>query len=265
MHSTVSDGKLTPTALVDSVHDAGIQLMALTDHDTTGGIDEAAKAAEKKGIAFVGGAEISSRENGEEVHLLAYGFDKSAPEFVDFLELQRQRRNERAVEFVSRFKDAGLLPSTAQAPTPAPGRAIARPHIASMLIDAGTVDSMEEAFRLHLSPGHDHFVEKPLPSGAEVVQKVHAAGGVVVLAHPGHRTSHQTLLKLVRGGLDGIEVFHPSHDESLSEYYSNQAALLGLFRTGGSDFHAFSENRSSTLGQYWIELEERVHEKLRTH
>jgi len=217
MHSRISDGKLTPSALVDAVYETGIQLMALTDHDTIGGIDEASDAAKRKGMEFVGGAEISSRENGEEVHLLAYGFDKSSPVIKDFLELQLKRRNERAVEFVRRFKEAGLLPPTAEAPTPAPGRAIARPHIASMLIEAGTVESKQEAFLRHLSPGHDHFVEKPLPSGSDVIQKVHTAGGVVVLAHPGHRTSHTTLLNLVRAGLDGVEVIHPSHDESLSE------------------------------------------------
>jgi len=265
MHSTVSDGKLTPRVLAETASRAGLELIALTDHDTIGGIGEAGLAAENHGLAFVGGAEISSKQNGEEVHLLSYGFDPENEKLVAFLELQRNRRNERAIEFVRRFKHAGLLPESVRAPTPEAGRSIARPHIAAMLIDAGVVDSMEEAFRSYLSPGHEHYVEKPLPTGREVVQTVHEAGGVVVLAHPGNRTSHQTLLGLVREGLDGLEVIHPSHDEVLTGYYRDQASSLGLFCTGGSDFHAIPEHGNSNLGEYWIELEEGVLERLRTH
>ena len=264
MHSTASDGRLAPAAVMEAAAKAGLEIVSLTDHDTVMGLQEAKASALSLGMDFVVGAEVSSVTGGEEVHLLSYGFDEDNAGMLDFLELQRSRRDKRAIEFVRRFKSAGLLPASAELPELGHGRSIARPHIAALLVAAGTVDTHGEAFEVHLSPGGEHFVEKPMPSGAEVIDTVHSAGGVVVLAHPGHRTSHQTVVDLVAAGLDGIEVVHPSHDGMLTAYYRALASRVGLFCTGGSDYHAREDHGGSSLGEFWIDMDEELRRSLRT-
>jgi predicted metal-dependent phosphoesterase TrpH len=121
-----------------------------------------------------------------------------------------------------------------------------------MLIDAGSVVDFADAFQRFLTPGCKPFVPKPLPDGHEVINVIHSAGGVVVLAHPGHQTPHRVVLQLIEEGLDGIEVVHPSHDESLQIYYRDVAYRHSKFVTGGSDFHGQPKHGGMTLGDYWI-------------
>ncbi len=252
MHSTASDGRLSPEEVIVLAHEKGLELVALTDHDTTSGLDEAKKAAFSLGIQFVLGCEVSSKALGTEVHLLAYGFEKENAGLNSFLLTQQERRNDRAAEFVFRLKKTGDLPAHSSLPPPEVGRSIARPHIAKLLMEAGTVSEFSEAFQRFLTPGCKHFVPKPLPDGRDVVDVVHAAGGVVVLAHPGHQMPHRVVLQLIEAGLDGIEVVHPSHDEGLEIYYRDLAFQHSKLVTGGSDFHGQPKHGGMTLGDYWI-------------
>ena len=264
MHSTASDGQMSPSEVVRLASRSGLDIIALTDHDTTGGVAEARKEAEHVGIQILVGAEISAICLNEEVHLLSYGFDATHHELVTFLDLQQKRRNERAVRFVETLKAVGALPAGAEAPRPEQGKTIARPHIARMLIDAGTVVDMNQAFNTYLTPGKSTFVPKPLPDAREVFEVVHSAGGTVVLAHPGHNTSHRVVMELINGGLDGMEVIHPSHDEMLESYYRSLAKQHGLFTTGGSDFHGKKRHGEPVLGRIWIEPVPEVISMIRT-
>ena len=265
MHSTASDGRMSPSDVMEEAARAGLQMVALTDHDTLAGLDEARSAAESRGLIFVNGVEISARENGEEVHLLAYGFRPEDEGLSTFLSLQQHRRTERAEEFVRLFRRDGLITDKQTLPEPAPGRSLARPHVAALLVESGAVSSMQEAFFQYLVPGTPHFVEKELPSGREVMEVIHHAGGIVCLAHPGHHMAHQTVMNLIRAAIDGIEVVHPSHDIMLEEYYRSLARRHGLLMSGGSDFHARNSHGGSSLGQIRFEPDAALLQALRTH
>lgn len=265
MHSTASDGRMSPSDVMEEAARAGLQMVALTDHDTLAGLDEARSAAQSHGLVFVHGVEISARENREEVHLLAYRLRPEDEGLTSFLSLQQHRRTERAEEFVRRFRRDGLITDGQTLPEPAPGRSLARPHVAALLVESGAVSSMDEAFYRYLVPGTPHFVDKELPSGSEVMDVVHNAGGMVFLAHPGHHTAHQTVMNLIRATMDGIEVVHPSHDIMLEEYYRSLARRNGLLMSGGSDFHARNSHGGSSLGQVRFEPDAAMLRSLRTH
>jgi 3',5'-nucleoside bisphosphate phosphatase len=252
MHSTASDGRLSPEGVIILANKAGLDMVSLTDHDTVSGLPVARKTAFSFGMRFLAGCEVSAKVVDTEVHLLSYGFDAENEALASFLLKQQERRTDRAAEFVERLKKSGDLPGSAKLPVPVAGKSIARPHIAKMLIDARSATDFADAFKRFLIPGSKHFVPKPLPEGQDVVDVVHAAGGVVVLAHPGHQTPHAVVLQLIKAGLDGVEVIHPSHDMSLNTYYRNLAAQYSLMVTGGSDFHGQPKHGGLSLGDYWI-------------
>lgn len=265
MHSTASDGRLDPDELVEEAIQGGLDLVALTDHDTLLGWPPFKQAARKAGLSCIPGVEISARQKGVEVHLLGYGFDPDHPGLSDFLALQQMRRNERASEFVQVLKDGGHLPREADlAPAPE-GTSWARPHIARLLIEHGAVEDMNDAFDRFLTTSADTFVEKPLPSGTGAIEVIHAAGGIMSLAHPGHHVPHQVVLDLVDAGLNAIEVVHPSHDRMLERYYASLAERFGLLTTGGSDYHARKGHREQQLGERWFTPSLSLMRTLRTH
>lgn len=265
MHSTASDGRLSPRKVMTQAHRAGLSLVSLTDHDTIAGWEEASTTARELGLTLVSGTEISTREHGREVHLLAYGFDVTDTNLLAFLSRQQERRNERALAFLDRFRKAGLLPADVELPAAPEGRSWARPHLGAVLVEHGAVSDMNEAFARYLSPGCALFVEKPMPGGREVMEVVHGAGGRVFLAHPGHHVPHAIVLSLVRQGLDGLEVVHPSHDSMLRRYYRDMADRFGLLKSGGSDYHGRSNRGEPPLGETWLTPDAPLLDALRTH
>lgn len=264
MHSTASDGKLAPGDVVRAAADAGARLVALTDHDTIDGVEQAYAAARQAGVGFVTGVEISAREEVE-VHLLAYAFDTEADDLRSLLDEQREARRRRGEQFVRVLADAGVLPESAVAELEVDDAAsITRPHIADLLIEHGTVEDRREAFDRFLIETAPTFVPKPMPSGSEVIDAVHAAGGIVSLAHPGHGVPHRVVLALIRAGLDAIEVVHPSHDEMLETYYRELAERYGLLMTGGSDFHEHNGREGRDLGRMGFHPDGKLLHRLRT-
>jgi len=266
MHSTASDGKLSPGEVVRAAVEAGARLVSLTDHDTVDGLDEARSAATGAGAEFVSGVEISAREEVE-VHLLAYGFQESHPALSGLLADQLAARRERGERFIHVLVEAGALPESAaleSAGGPDSPASITRPHIADLLVKNGTVQNRREAFDLFLIESADTFVPKPMPSGAEVIDAAHASGGVVSLAHPGHAVPHRVVLALINAGLDAVEVVHPSHDEMLETYYRQLASRYGLLMTGGSDFHEHHGREGRHLGRMGFTPDEELVHRLRT-
>lgn len=246
-HSTVSDGTETPTELVATAADAGVTVLALTDHDTTAGWAEAA-AARPSGVALVRGAEFSTVSpdgRGGEVtaHLLGYLFDPENAEIVAEQERVRASRLDRAGAMVQRLVEAGKLEDReaflAALPPDAPA---GRPHIARALVEAGVVGSVSEAFQEILRKGGPYYVEKYNTPIAEAVAMIRAAGGVAVFAHPfarrrGDVVEASVLRDLVREGLDGVEVDHPDHADDDRMILREVAAETGLLVTGSSDYH----------------------------
>ncbi|PVZ08547.1 PHP domain-containing protein [Actinomycetospora cinnamomea] len=246
-HSTASDGTDTPAELVAAAHAAGVTVLALTDHDTTAGWDEAV-AARPSGTALVRGAEFSTespdgRGGTVTAHLLGYLFDAGAPEILAEQERLRASRRDRVRAMGERMA-AGGLPVDADgllARLPADSPA-GRPHLGQALVDAGVVGSVSEAFADILRKGGPYYVEKENTPITTAIAMIRAAGGVPVFAHPfarrrGDVVEASVLADLARQGLAGIEVDHPDHSPADRATLRDVAAATGLLVTGSSDYH----------------------------
>ncbi|GAB2659384.1 PHP domain-containing protein [Prescottella soli] len=255
-HSTASDGTDTPAELVRAAADAGVDVLAITDHDTTAGWGEAA-AALPAGLQLVRGMEMSCEGRGEDgrpvaVHLLAYLFDPTSREFAAERERLRGERVARLRAMATLMAEDGL-PIDPDAVMAEAGPAVGRPHLARALVHAGVVESVGEAFTDLLSTRSPYYVEKadtPLERGVEMVA---AAGGVSVIAHARARTRGRLLSldhirELADHGLGGLEVDHPDHGAHDVALLRSLAAELGLIATGSSDYHG--SNKTIELGRH---------------
>jgi 3',5'-nucleoside bisphosphate phosphatase len=243
MHSTCSDGALTVAELVPAVHAAGVHVFALTDHDTLEGLGVARREAERLGLGWISGVEISTRFQELEIHVLGYGFDVENRVLGALLETQKQARRERIPRIVAKLNELGLGVSVADVDAVAKGANPGRPHVARALLARGLVRDLEEAFERYLGDGAPAQLPKPMPAPEVAIAAIHAAGGKAVWAHPlaaAVRRSGQ-LVRIARElkgqGLDGLEEVHPAHDANDRKQLRKLARELDLERTGGSDFH----------------------------
>ena len=236
MHSHFSDGQWSPARLVESAKGQRLRAIALTDHDTVAGIEEAALAGHAAGIEVVTGVEISTWLDAD-VHLLAYAFDPENEGVRDLLGSARTSRAERAERICDRLNELGVPVSMQEILDQAAGGAIGRPHVARALVEGGHVHSFREAFDAYLGDGKPACVEKARVEPEAAIRVIHQAGGVVVAAHPGFYGGPEFLEPLVAAGLDGVEVRHGLHDEATEGEFMDFARAQGLLVTGGSDFH----------------------------
>jgi predicted metal-dependent phosphoesterase TrpH len=242
-HSNASDGTDSPAELVRNAVAAGLDVVALTDHDTTGGYREAVDALRGATLTLVPGAELSCRVEGISMHLLAYLFDPEEPHFAHERELVRTDRVRRAQAIIERCRVLGALISWEQVRGIAGHGAVGRPHIASALVEAGVVASVDEAFTQEwLANGGRADVPKRETDPAEAIRLVRGAGGVPVFAHPGaskrgRTVSEAVIADLAAAGLAGLEVDHVDHDEPTRARLRALAGELGLLVTGSSDYH----------------------------
>jgi predicted metal-dependent phosphoesterase TrpH len=243
-HSTASDGTLTPAELVSAGVEAGLDVIAITDHDTTGGWAPAA-AARPGSLALVRGAELSCRWYGTEpaipLHMLAYLFDPTEPQLAAELARVRADRETRAEKIVELLRADGVPISWPEVYGYAAGGSVGRPHIAQALIRAGLVHTTNEAFASRWL-GARYFVPKADMDVFEAVRLVRAAGGVPVFAHPkatirGRVVPDQLIVDLAAAGLFGLEADHEDHTPEQREQVRALAEQLGLIVTGSSDFH----------------------------
>jgi predicted metal-dependent phosphoesterase TrpH len=241
-HSDRSDGMSSPSQVVHEAVATGLDVVALTDHDTTGGWDEAAGTAREVGITFVRGIEVSCRHDDRSVHLLAYLPDPTYQPLRDQLVRIREGRSQRTPRIVARLQELGYDVDEAAVLRHARGaEAVGRPHVADALVDIGAFANRDEAFDELLSPGRPAYVSRYAPPLHEMVATVCAAGGAPVVAHPwGHGSSGlraDVLAELVEVGLVGLEVDHQDHDEQQRAELRGIARELGLVVTGSSDYH----------------------------
>jgi 3',5'-nucleoside bisphosphate phosphatase len=241
-HSSASDGTQEPADVVARAAAAGLDVIALTDHDTVAGHREAANAL-PPGLTLLPGAELSGRLEGHSVHLLAYLFDPAHDELAGEMAEIRESRLHRARAMVARLAALGAPVSWDQVSEIAAGGVVGRPHIARALVEAGVVPTVADAFSPDwIGPGGRAHVPRYALDPARAVRLVDAAGGVTVLAHPrgaarGWRIPDEVIEELADAGLFGIEVFHPQHDERERGALMALAARLHLVASGGSDDH----------------------------
>lgn len=249
LHTSCSDGRDSPRELVQRVADRGPVALAVTDHDTVAGLKDAAAEAERQGLIFVPGVELSVTLDDTEIHLLAYGVDPTHSSLQDHLEAMQQARRDRAQTMIDRLRNHGLEISDDCLPDGLnSAAAVGRPHVAAALVRADIVETEEEAFENYLGREGVAYVEKPAFPAGDAIEGVHRAGGIAVLAHPGHWVSSRQIRMLIDEGLDGIETIHPSHERWLQRYYRRVARGYELVETGGSDYHGRSPVEEEHLG-----------------
>lgn len=252
-HSRVSDGTQTPAELVAHARRAGLDVLALTDHDTTAGWAEAARTAQAEGVALVRGTEVSCTAGGISVHLLSYLHDPADQGLAEVLADSRSSRDGRARAMVDRLaKDFDLTWAEVAAQAGA-GATIGRPHIADALVARGYAADRSAAFVTMLAPSGPYYVRYHAPEVTEAVQRVLAAGGVPVFAHPrassrGRVVSEEVIRELAGAGLVGLEVDHRDHTEADRADLRVLAAELGLLVTGASDYHG--AGKPNQLGEH---------------
>ena len=258
-HSTASDGTEAPAVVMRQAVRAGLTTVALTDHDTTLGWDEAAEEARRLGIALVPGIEVSCSRLGRSVHLLAYLPDPTHPELCRELERARSSRDTRLERMVGLMAADGIPITLSQVLDQVePGATAGRPHIADAMVEAGIVDHRDEAFARWLGNGSPYYVSHYAPDPARAVRVIRAAGGVAVVAHAhsvtrGRVLPDSLLEEMAEVGMAGIEARHRDHTPESVRHLTDLAQALGLFTTGSSDYHG--EGKRNRLGENTTEPE----------
>ena len=265
-HSTASDGTQPPAEVVASAHEAGLDVVALTDHDSTAGWAPASAAARRLGIALVPGAEISCAWQGVSVHLLSYLHDPEHPGLLAETTRARTSREHRAERMVELINEDYPLTWDDVAAQAADGATLGRPHIADALVARGHVATRDDAFASILASGSGYYVSHYAPDPVDAVRLVRDAGGVPVFAHPkasrrGYTVGDDVIEAMVEAGLAGLEVDHRDHGDEARRRLREIAASHDLLVTGSSDYHGtgklnrLGENVTSPAALERIEAE----------
>jgi hypothetical protein len=252
-HSIHSDGELAPTGVVEAAAAAGVELMALTDHDSIDGLPEALEAASRLGVEIVPAAELSAvHDSYEDLHVLGYGVDHEDAAFLERLQSARDDRIVRAEGMAGKLRELGWeVDEEALERRRASGRALGRPHLAAAVVSAPAnaerlrsegVDDISRFIPAYLIPNTAAYLPRTRPTVPEAIEWIHDAGGVAIWAHPFWDMSEDdavlaTIDRFVAEGLDGVECFYVTHTEAQTRLLVARLGALGLLTTGSSDFH----------------------------
>ena len=251
LHTTASDGLLTPRALVEAAAASGLRTIAITDHDTTDGVAEATATAHELGtLTVIPGVELSTAPDPVECHMLGYFVDIAEPGLVGRLRELRLGRTDRGRAMVERLGTLGL-PLRWERVEELAGGSVGRPHIARAMVERGYIETVAEAFDRYIGKGRPAYVDRPTLTPAESVELIHGAGGVAVVAHPLSPLIPDLddfLRRLVAGGLDGLEVYYGDYMPAQVAELRGVARRHGLTATGGSDFHGMEVLPQYVLG-----------------
>ena len=252
IHTCYSDGFYTPSELINLVKEKGIDKIAITDHDSINAIDEAAECGRSFGIEVIPGVEISTDIEDREVHLLGYFLDTSNEELNKYLTFFRDERFHRAKRIIQKLRNLGMNISIDDVMDTAKNSAVGRPHIANTMVDLGLVKDYYSAFDNFLGDGKPACERKIHVSPQSALKIINDAGGLSFIAHPGY-VKESILMTLIKAGLDGIEVVHPSHKEYKKRFYKGIVNQYCLLESGGSDFHGGKKGDADNLGKYCID------------
>jgi len=257
-HTKYSDGTTTPDEVMRVYIKAGVQMMAITDHDTIAAVRECRQKAEQAGILFVHGVEVSTREH-DYLHILGYGIDIEDKQFNDFLTQNRDNRFIRVRQIIKKLQDYGIV-ITEEDVFSAVKAAPSRAHVADALKRKGIVSSRHEGFQKYLIDGKPGYVPSLGPNAEQVISQIKKAGGKAFIAHPGVISAIWDFPRWVSAGLDGIEVYYPSHSLPMRQQLLMLAKKYNLLVSAGSDHHGEKSGRYNKPG---MEVPQQVFDTLR--
>lgn len=250
LHTTASDGRLDPAALVGLARARGLEIIAITDHDSVGGVGEALEAAGREpGLTVIPGVEINTDLASGELHILGYFIDYLDADLGLALQRIRESRVGRAQKMVERLGELGMPVEWARVQELAHGESICRPHIAQALLEKGFIASEREAFDKYIGRNGPAYVEREKIQPSEAVRIIKSAGGLPVLAHPaGIKDLSSLIIDLKDAGLVGLEAYYGEYDSNTVKRMVRLAEENGLLTTGGSDYHHFGDGREVVFG-----------------
>ncbi len=244
LHTTASDGDYSPQKMVEMAHKKGIQTIAITDHDTVNGLEEAVTAGQRLGVNVIRGIELSTKYKGKTVDILGYGITPN-DELTDTLKELRDERETRAIKIIDKFNEIGMQITIEDVQKYSHGEVISRPHIAKVIVEKGYVEDYQTVFDQYLADGMPCSIDKKIITPEEAIKLIHHAGGLAVIAHPVF-LENEMVIELLEYQFDGIEVWHRKHAEEDIERFKDYANQYNLLMTGGSDFH----NDEHEIGEF---------------
>ncbi|MBS4023434.1 MAG: PHP domain-containing protein [Dethiobacter sp.] len=256
IHTTASDGLLTPQEVVASAARLGLHAISVTDHDTVDGLKEAVQAAEKTSLEVIPGIELSTEHRDKEIHILGYYIDINNYELSLLLAALQKSRAGRAEKMVEKLESLGKNIEMKSVSRIAGRAAPGRPHIARALLERGYVKNMKQAFDELIGHQGPAYVERFKLTPQEAINIIKKAGGVAVWAHPGLTGDNSLLKEFLCSGLQGLEVYHPEHSWHAVSRYRSLAREWGLLVTGGSDYHGCGEGIAGTLAACGVSRQE---------
>ncbi len=247
VHTTASDGTMSPTEVVRYAKEKGLRAMAITDHDTVEGIEEGVQEGERLNLEVIPGVELSVDFPKGTMHLLGYYIDPNCAELADKLVVVQQARAERNIKMIKKLQGLGIEIDFSEVKKFSEHGQIGRPHFAYIMVQNGYARNIQDAFDRFLCKGGPAYVEKLKFPPEEAIGFIIKAGGIAVLAHPftlnqpKEKELEDLVVELKEKGLEGIEVYHPEHTEGQKRFYRYLAQRHGLFISGGSDFHGLTK------------------------
>jgi len=259
LHTTASDGHCTPAELLARAHEAGLTIVAVTDHDTVTAVPGAIEAARRLGMRCLPGIELSTETDGTDVHVLGYFLDPGAPELDRFLSDRRLSRIERVRVMAGRLAGLGCPIDVERLLREAESRldlSIGRPQVARALVEAGHARDISDGFDRFLAVGRPAHVPHNAATPADAIRMINAAGGLASIAHPGVLGRDDLIEEFAAAGLSAIEAYYPDHSADETARYLDLARRLGLGVTGGSDYHADPHHGAAAPGAVTLPAEE---------
>jgi predicted metal-dependent phosphoesterase TrpH len=248
LHTTASDGVMSPSEIVRYAKAKGLQAIAITDHDTIEGLEEGLSEGEKIGFEVISGVEISAEHSPGSMHLLGFFIDNHHPFLNERLEYLQKARAERNPKIVEKLNRLGIKITYEEVLKASGGGQVGRPHFAQVLLEKKYVKNFQDAFDRFLKKGAPAYVDKFRFTAKEALHFINGTKGVAVLAHPntlntnGYSELEDLVLQLIEDGLKGIEVFYPEHSALEVAQYKTLAQRYGLLMTGGTDYHGIEKN-----------------------
>jgi predicted metal-dependent phosphoesterase TrpH len=247
MHSTCSDGKYSPSELVHRAKNYGMSCIAITDHDTMEGVDEAIETGLALGVEVIPAVEVTASYNDKECHVLCYGVERRNEGWRSMLQAQQRIRKSRADRILGKLSEMGVYLNIEDV-IAEDADVITRPHIAQALVKSGHATHSRDAFDRFIGNMAPAYVPLDHIQLVDLIKLAHLAGGVAILAHPGSHYTQSQLDDMISLGIDGFEYLHPSHGYTLQTKYRALADQHDLLTTAGSDFHGFRFQDFSYFG-----------------